>query len=296
MNCGNTLAVATKETKIKVYISVDMEGISGIATFDQVIRGGTGYPRAQELMTAETNAAIEGAFEGGASEVLVNDSHGTMDNLLHEQLDPRARLIFGSPKAFCMAEGLTSDFDLAMYVGYHAPAGSEGVLAHSFSSYFNSFTLNGEIASEASVNALFAATRGVPVGLVTGDDVICAIADRSFKGVRTVPVKVAHGVTAANSLSPARARKAIRENAAAAVHGIAATRLLPVPDQLRLEIGFQTALAAELVEAVPGVKRINNLTISRDLDSTEELLGMIQTSYNLAGVAARTISAVVNRR
>lgn len=281
---------------MKVYISVDMEGISGIATYDQILRGGTGYPRAQELMTAETNAAIEGAFEGGATEVLVNDSHGTMDNLLHELLDPRARVIFGSPKAFCMAEGLTSDFDVAMYIGYHAPAGSEGVLAHSFSGYFSSFKVNDEIASEASVNALFAATRGVPVGLVTGDDIICGIAERTFPGVHTVQVKVAHGIMAANSMSPTLARAAVRDGARAAVRSVERTRLLPIPDRLRLEIGFQNALATELVEQVPGVTRTGHLSIARDVDSTEDLLGMITTSYNLAGVAATTITALTHRR
>ncbi|VXB51130.1 D-amino peptidase [Arthrobacter sp. 9V] len=280
---------------MKVYISVDMEGIAGIATYDQVIRGGSGYSRAQLLMTSETNAAIEGAFDGGATEVLVNDSHGTMDNLIHEQLDPRARVIFGSPKAFCMAEGLTSDFDVALYVGYHAPAGSEGVLAHSFSGYFASFRVNGAVASEASVNAMFAATRGVPVGLVTGDDIICDIARRSFPGVRTVQVKEARGVMAANSLSPQEARKQIRNQAADAVRGNGGTQLLPVPDGIRLEIGFQTALAAELVEAVPGVVRTSNLSIARELDSPEDLLGMIATSYNLAGLAARTVYSLVNR-
>ncbi|WP_104090386.1 M55 family metallopeptidase [Arthrobacter sp. GMC3] len=280
---------------MKVYISVDMEGISGIATYDQIIRGGSGYYRAQLLMTAETNAAIEGAFDGGATEVLVNDSHGTMDNLLHEQLDPRARVIFGSPKAFCMAEGLTPDFDVALFVGYHAPAGSEGVLAHSFSGYFASFHVNGVVASEASVNAMFAATRGVPVGLVTGDDVICRIAQGTFPGVRTVQVKEARGVMAANSLSPHEARKRIRESSAAAVRGVGGLGLLPVPDGLHLEIGFQTALAAELVEAVPGVIRTSNLSISRELNSAEDLLGMIATSYQLAGVAARTLYSLVNR-
>ncbi|GAA3166939.1 hypothetical protein GCM10020255_053070 [Rhodococcus baikonurensis] len=109
--------------EMHVYISVDMEGIAGIATLDQTIRGGGGYHRAQMLMTAETNAAIAGAFDAGATSVLVNDSHGTMDNLLHADLDPRARLIFGTPKMQCMAEGLTSDHDVALFVGYHAPAG-----------------------------------------------------------------------------------------------------------------------------------------------------------------------------
>jgi len=195
---------------VKVYISVDMEGIGGIATYDQVVRGGHGYPRAQQLMTEEANAAIDGAFSGGAVEVVVSDSHGTMDNLLHEQLDPRARLIFGSPRGFCMAEGLTEAFDIALFVGYHAPAGCIGVLAHTFSALFTAVRVNGINASETSVNALFAATRGVPVGLVTGDDVICRIADVSEPGITTVAVKKSHGFSAADSLAPPVARERIR--------------------------------------------------------------------------------------
>ena len=124
-----------------VYISVDMEGIAGIATLDQIVRGGHGYKRAQALMTAEANAAIAGAFDAGAQSVLVNDSHGTMDNFLHAELDPRARVLFGSPKLQCMAEGLTAEHDVALFVGYHAPAGGPGVLAHTFSALFTDVRL-----------------------------------------------------------------------------------------------------------------------------------------------------------
>ena len=101
---------------MRAFISVDMEGVAGIATIDQVVRGGSGYPRAQELMTEEANAAIRGAFAGGAAEVLVNDSHGTMDNLLHDRLDPRARVVFGAPRPSCMVQGITRDDDLAVFV------------------------------------------------------------------------------------------------------------------------------------------------------------------------------------
>src|SRR3954466_5334473 len=111
-----------------------MEGVAGVATNDQIIRGGTGYPRAQELMTEEANAAIRGAFDGGATEVVVNDSHGTMDNLLHDRVDPRARLIFGAPRASCMVQGISREDRLAVFIGYHAAAGAHGVLAHTFSS------------------------------------------------------------------------------------------------------------------------------------------------------------------
>ncbi|MFD0890500.1 M55 family metallopeptidase, partial [Streptosporangium algeriense] len=170
---------------MRVYVSIDMEGVAGIATMDQVVRGGHGYPAAQRLMTAEANAAIAGAFDAGAESVLVNDSHGTMDNLIHEDLDPRARLIFGSPKLDCMAEGISEEHDVALFLGYHAAAGEPGVLAHTYSSYFTEVRLNGDIVSEAEVNALRAAAAGVPVGLVTGDDVICATIRDRLPGART---------------------------------------------------------------------------------------------------------------
>ncbi len=200
-----------------VYISVDMEGIAGIATLDQTIRGGGGYHRAQMLMTAETNAAIAGAFDAGATSVLVNDSHGTMDNLLHADLDPRARLIFGTPKMQCMAEGLTSDHDVALFVGYHAPAGGPGVLAHTFSSLFADVRLDGKSVSETDVNTLYAATQGVPVGLVTGDDIICGLVDAASPTTETVEVKKAHGWSATNSLPPSLACEQIRAGAERAV-------------------------------------------------------------------------------
>lgn len=107
-----------------------------------------------------------------------------MDNLLHADLDPRARLIFGTPKMQCMAEGLTSDHDVALFVGYHAPAGGPGVLAHTFSSLFADVRLDGKSVSETDVNTLYAATQGVPVGLVTGDDIICGLVDAASRQPR----------------------------------------------------------------------------------------------------------------
>lgn len=281
---------------MKVYISVDMEGIGGVATLDQTIRGGHGYPRAQRLMTDETNAAIDGAFAGGATEVVVSDSHGTMDNLIHEQLDPRARLVFGSPRGFCMAEGLTDDFDLALFVGYHAPAGAVGVLAHTFSSHFTAVRLNGEDASEASINALFAATRGVPVGLITGDDVICSLARASLPGVDTVSVKRSLGFSAAESLPPSLACEAVRAGARAAVESADAKRLLRIPDRLEVGIDMPNATAAELVSGVPGVIRTGDRTITREVTSADELLGLITVAYSLAHVGVLGRLSLLDRR
>lgn len=281
---------------MKVYISVDMEGITGVATLDQVVRGGHGYERACRLMTEETNAAIRGAFAGGATEVVVSDSHGTMDNLSHEHLDPRARLVFGKPRGFCMAEGLTDEHDVALFIGYHAPAGARGVLAHTFSSHFTGVRVNGEDASETSVNALFAATRGVPVGLVTGDDVICHLVEMTMPGVSTVAVKTSHGYSAVNTLHPTVAREAIELAARDTVRRFDTLRVMTLPDTLRLELDMPNALAAELADGIPGTMRIGDRTIARDVASADELLGLIMVGYNLAQLAQLERQVLVSRR
>lgn len=280
---------------MRVYISVDMEGIAGIATLDQVIRGGHGYPAAQALMTAETNAAIAGAFEGGATEVVVNDSHGTMDNLILEQLDPRASLILGSPKTQCMAEGLSSDFDVALFVGYHAPAGAPGVLAHTFSANFTEVRLDGRLASETSVNALVAGAAQVPVGLVTGDDVICALAAASLPGVHTVEVKKAHGFTAAHSLPPSLARDAVLAGAKLAVQRAGDLAPIPVPEISQLEIDMPNPTGAEFAAMMPGVVRVGDRTVRAELADPDEVVGVIVVAYELATAAVRPRSMLLAR-
>lgn len=281
---------------MKVYISIDMEGIAGIATLDQIARGGHGYPRAQELMTEEANAAISGAFDGGATSVVVNDSHGTMDNLIHERLDPRARVVFGAPKAQCMAEGLTDDCDVALFIGYHAPAGAPGVLAHTFSGHFTEVRLGGQPVSEAEVNALYAASLGVPVGLVTGDDVICNVVEKVMPHVRTVEVKIAHGFAATNSLAPSVARQAIRAAAEETVRNAASLPRPEMPGDLVLEVDMPTPLAAELAMGVPGVTRPADRTVRRQVETVSEVLGLININYEMAASAMRSKMALLNRR
>lgn len=278
-----------------VYISIDMEGVAGIATADQTIRGGHGYPMAQQLMTAEANAAIAGAFDAGADSVLVNDSHGTMDNLLPASLDPRARLLLGSPKLQCMAEGLTAEHDIALYIGYHAPAGGPGVLAHTFSGYFGEVRLNGAPVSEAYVNALQAAQHGVPVGMVAGDDVICDIARTTFPGATAVRTKRAHGFSAADSLSPSMSCDAIREGAAQAVRNRDQLRPTEIPDRLHLAIDMPNILSAELAESIPGVRRTSSHTIERDLDTPDDVVGLIVVAYQLANSGLRAMQGALNR-
>src|SRR3954447_4113548 len=219
-----------------------MEGVAGVATFDQIIRGGRGYTRAPTLMTAEANAAIRAAFAAGADEVLVNDSHGTMDNLLHDRLDARARVVFGAPRPSCMVQGISPGDAIAVFVGYHAAAGAPGVLAHTFSSNFTELRVNGQPMSEAEVNGLYAASLGVPVGVVTGDDRICEVARKAFPGVHAVEVKRAHGWSATDSLQPSAAAELIEQGVADAVRSAGELRPQPVPDSLTLEVDFATPL------------------------------------------------------
>ena len=280
----------------RVFISVDMEGVAGVATFDQIIRGGSGYPRAQALMTAEANAAIRGAFAAGASEVLVNDSHGTMDNLLHDQLDARARVLFGAPRPSCMVQGLTRDDDVALFVGYHAAAGADGVLAHTYSSNFTELRVNGAPMTEAEVNGLLAASLGVPVAVVTGDDQVCQVARKAFPGVTAVEVKKATGYSAADSLAPATACELIEQSVTDALTSAGELRANPLPGELVVEVDFASPLGADFAAAVPRTERLSARTLRGTVDDTDDLMRLIMAWYYLASLAAQQHASLAYRR
>lgn len=280
---------------MRVYISIDMEGVAGIATMDQVVRGGHGYPRAQALMTGEANAAIAGAFAGGATEVTINDSHGTMDNLIHEDLDQRARVVFGSPKVDCMAEGIDKGHDVALFIGYHAAAGGPGVIAHTFSSLFNEVRINGRPVSEADVNALQAAAVGVPVALLTGDDVICAAISESLPGIETVTVKEAHGYNSADSVSPTEARRLIEEAATRAVAGAGTLTLTQVPETIEIEIDMPNISAAELAQMIPTSERTAIRTVKVVAHSPREAVNFITSCYQFAATSLRSMLPLISR-
>jgi len=270
---------------VDVLISVDMEGVAGVAAREQTMPAGRDYSIARALMTAETNAAVAGAFDGGATSVVINDSHGPMDNLLGEELDQRAEYVVGRPKPLSMVQEITPDTGVVLFVGYHAgPADSTGVLAHVYSgAAFADVRLNGRSTTEAELNALIAAATGVPVGLVTGDDVICALAEKVFPGVVTVPVKTALGFTAARSKHPGAAREAIAAGAARAVQGAAAGAIRPVaiPDDLVIEAELRPHGAAELAVRVPGTERTGVRTVRYQAADPRQMLDVLVVWYSL---------------
>jgi D-amino peptidase len=198
---------------MKVFVSVDMEGASAITDPEDVLPDGADYQRGRVFMTGDANAAILGAYDAGADEVLVNDSHWIMRNLLLEQLDPRARTIKGFHKSMCMVQGLDSSYDGAAFVGYHSCAGTEGgVLNHTLlGKEIQNVYLNGEPTGETRLNAAYAGHFGIPVLLVAGDDAVCEEARRLLGDVETVAVKDGIDKFTANCLHPQVAQERIRE-------------------------------------------------------------------------------------
>lgn len=252
-------------TGLKVYISADMEGISGVVDGSQVTEGGSDFAMARKWMAEDVNAVIRGLRAAGATEFVVNDSHGGMRNLLPDLLDPDARLISGTPKPLAMMEGLDDSFDAVVFVGYHAGAGTgRAVLDHSYSGRsVHRIRLNGVEMPEQGLNAAIAGYFGVPVVLVTGDTATTRQTHDLLGGeVATVAVKDSIGRTAAHLLPMAEARRQLTEGAH---QGLAARERVrpfrPVPPY-RFEIAFLSSAQTEMGELIPGVDRVDARTLA----------------------------------
>lgn len=273
---------------MRVYISVDMEGVAGVVHQDQTDpidpRHAGEYNRFRRLMTSEANAAVEGSLAAGATRVVVNDSHWLMLNLLAEELHPAAELLSGGPKLRSMVEGVEEDFDAAMFVGYHAMAGTpHAVIDHTYTDLVHAARLNGRAAGELALNAALAGTYGVPVVLVSGDQALAAEAKALLgDGVEAVVVKYAVGRFAARSVSPSEACRRIREGAAATLRRQHRPLILDPP--IRLEVEFAQAQMADMAELVPGSMRTGGRTIEYRHDDYREVFRAWRALYNLAGV------------
>jgi len=250
------------QARLKVYISVDMEGIAGIVANSQTGPGGHDYGWARRLMTAEANAAIAAAFDAGATEVVVNDSHGPQTNMHPDELDRRASLITGQPKPMGMTQGLDSTFQAAMYIGYHAH-GSEAasVLGHTYSGALKHVRVNGQEVGEYGLNGMVAGHFGVPVVLISGDDKIAAEAQAFFPGIEAVVVKQGIAMTAARTLHPEEARTRIAAGVKAALGRRASIRPVRLTTPITLEIELSQMAYADAAAIIPGMVRVNGLTV-----------------------------------
>ena len=249
-------ASAQTAPKKKVYISVDLEGIAGVVANSQTSPTGQNYEWARKLMLAETNAAIDGAFQGGASEVLVNDSHGPQTNLRADELDRRAQLVTGQPKPLGMTQGLDSSFDAAIYIGYHAPGSTaNAVHGHTFSSALKTVKLNGKEVGEYGLNAMVAGYWGVPVVFISGDRAAIEMARDFIPGVDGLIVKEGIGFYAARTMHPLEAREQITVGVRAALVKRIVRQPLKLALPITLEIELDELSHADQAELVPGMKR-----------------------------------------
>ncbi|HLT90363.1 MAG TPA: M55 family metallopeptidase [Woeseiaceae bacterium] len=248
---------------LKIYISADMEGVAGVVTDEQLGPGGFEYERFRELMTAEVNACIEAAREAGATEVLVSDSHGNGQNLLVERLPADVTIVRSWPRHLGMMAGIDASFDGVILLGYHASTANErGVRAHTFSSAnVTAFRLNGTSMSEAGMSAAIAGHFGVPVIMVSGDQVAVAETQVIVGDVEGAVVKYATGFHSARTLTPEAAREAIRQSTRAAIARIGEFEPYVVETPVELELGLKHYRPVELLAYLPGVERVTSHSV-----------------------------------
>jgi D-amino peptidase len=278
---------------VRVYISVDMEGIGGVSHPGPTDPTNARYERAVELMVGEANAAIEGAVAAGATDVLVNDSHWSMHNLRPTEIDPAARLLQGQ-KAWSMVAGAAPldgqpAFDVALFVGYHGRAGHPfATIAHTYSGAPTLSCLNGRPVGETGLNAMMLGAWGIPVGLVTGDHALAGdggeVADWLPWAERVV-VKQAEGGGAAASLHPTKARDAIRAGAERAVRRAAAGELavLQVAPPVVLEVDYGKGVQADFAGLVPGAVRTGDRGVRIEAPDAETAYRAFLAGVRLVG-------------
>jgi len=249
---------------MKVFLSVDMEGICGIVgeTETDPEKGGERYRENCHLMTQEANAAIEGCVEAGAKDVLVADSHWNFDNLVREELHEVARLFRGAPRPFSMVQGLDDSYDAAMFIGFHAMRGTpRAILDHTMTGRYRTVQVNGTEVGETALNAYLAGHYGVPVVLVTGDSTLAAEARAFIPGVHTVAVKEPISAGAAIHLHPKHARARIREEAAKALSERTSIKAVRAKTPVEMAVDFSGTEYADRGELLPGARRVGGTRI-----------------------------------
>ena len=274
---------------MRVFLSSDMEGTAGVVDWTQCVGDGPEAAAGRRLLLAEVNAAIEGAVAGGATEIVVNDSHYKMRNLPADALGGGASYISGSHKPLYMMQGLDGSFDAVLFVSYHGSIGAPAGLSHTYNPRaVIEARLGGVVTGEAGINALVAAHYGVPVVLVTGDRCACEETAALIPGVHTAVVKEHVSRLAAHSLHPARACALIRETAQRAIEGAAGASPPPV-GSAPLEISVRTTDIAEAAAWIRGVER----TGPRELRFTGEDPLAVYRSFCAAILLTRAVAEMV---
>jgi D-amino peptidase len=264
---------------LKIFISVDMEGIGGIGTAKMTSGSGKDYSLGRELMTEEVNAVVAAIFEHGPAQVLVNDSHGDMQNLLHTRLDERVQYIQGNIKPLGMVQGLNDTFDAAIFLGYHSRAGTEdGFLAHTGSGSVKGLWINGVEVGEGGMNAYFAGAYDVPVILASGD-LAFTIQFEEVVETRTVATKEAVGSSVAKLIHPEVVRSRLRQATLDALNALGDAKPLEVRGPATVRMRFASTTRADILQAVPGMRRLDGTSVEYQAGNMVEAYKLIRLMY-----------------
>ncbi len=272
---------------MKIFISADIEGVAGVSSALQGRPGNVEYENARRLMTEEASAAVRGAFKAGAETVTVADSHAFMTNILAENLDPRARLISGAPRMFSMVDGLDSSFDALILLGFHTAAGAFGTMSHTMSgTAFTKIEIDGRQVGEVELFGGYAAEMGIPLALVTGDNVLAKEVSTVFPKAKTVVVKDSLGAWATDSLSPKETRNLIETSTETCL--TEGNIEPPIPLQTEaffVEIEMTRQFFADACGLLPDIDRLSATRIRYKSQSYADATRVIQAlSYIVLGV------------
>ncbi|MGB7998494.1 MAG: M55 family metallopeptidase [Anaerobacillus sp.] len=270
---------------MKFYLSVDMEGITGLIDDTFVDSSKRNYLRGQEMMTKETNHVIESAFQNGCTDITVNDSHSKMNNLLFEKLHPEAKLVSGDVKPFSMVQGLDESYDGMGLIGYHARASMPGVMSHSMISGVRNFYINDHTVGELGMNAYVAGYFGVPVWFVAGDDQAAMEAKELIPNVTTAAVKETISRSSALVMSPLKSGVLLREQMERAIENRRQVEPLIPPKTPVFRIEFANYGQAEWASLMPGAEFEKGTTVKFQ---AENMLEAYKAMLVMTELATRT--------
>jgi D-amino peptidase len=278
------LTPAQAQRPPRIFISVDMEGIGGIGTPAMTSPTGKDYELGRKLMTDEVNAVVGAILQRGPADILVNDSHGDMQNLLHTELDPRVTYIQGAVKPFGMVEGLDSTYAAAIFLGYHSRAGTpNGFIAHTGTGAVKGLWLNDIEVGEGELNAAYAGSVGVPVIMAAGDSAFVEQFTRTVK-VEAVATKYAVTPQAARLLHP----KVVQERLVAAAGRALANRssakpwVIGKPVKVGLRLSDNTV--TQILQAIPGVRQVDGFTVEFTAPTMADAYRLIRLMYRFVTV------------
>ena len=268
---------------MKLFLSTDFEGVSGIVAWEQIIEGNSEYEQGRRLLTNEVNAVISGALEGGAKEFVINDSHHYMRNLHPQELLGKATLITGKHKPMYMMEGLDSSFDGICFVGYHGSIGAEhAILSHTYNpGAIWEVRINGDVVGESAINALVATHYNVPIILISGDEATVQEAQNIAPNAEKVIVKQSLGRFAAAHIHPTVACEMLQRGASHAVRNVKEMHPPVFARPVSLEVTFLVADMAEMALWIRGVERVGPRTVTISSEDLLELYRMFVTVVTL---------------